>query len=317
MQGGTNHTLFDHSTTSLDDYFRSNLANCDLCYVPNFGNAGDALIGLGSMEFFERLGLKWRLCGDWRRVRGETVVFAGGGALIGHYKRSELVFSTLLKNGNRVIVLPHTITQLNPSLLEWGQNLTIFCRERRTYSYLSRFTEIHHIGLAHDMAFQLTGRVEKHFRGSLGSMLFRSMLEGSPKDRLRVLKRLPRALRTMQRTHRLSQLMPAVPLNCFRRDVESIEHSVPADNHDISNEFAMGTETVATIRLSGAALLSVIARFDEIRTDRLHCCIAAILLKKKAQFFANNYHKNQSVYQFSIKDKTSHVFWNGPETHSS
>lgn len=290
--------------TPLERYFREELKEADVHFVPNFGNAGDALIALGTFEFFSRLGVRWRLCRNWKHLKRKTVVFAGGGALVGHYPRSENTFATLLRNENRVIVLPHTITRLNKDLLRWGHNLTIFSREYRTYEYLSQFRQISRIELDHDMAFQLMGKIEEH--APFWRYLPGALNQGSIKDRLRIVKRLPKALQTRFSIHNRKT---ANSLNCFRQDVESEGVPLPAKNFDISADYAMGTETVGTVNLSANALLSTIGRYRIIHTDRLHCCIGGLLLGRQVEFFGNNYHKNESVYNFSIKGHNFPVDW--------
>lgn len=44
-----------------------------------------------------------------------------------------------------------------------------------------------------------------------------------------------------------------------------------------------------------------IAKYREIRTDRLHVAIGACLLGKKVQLFANGYFKNRSIYKSSLE----------------
>lgn len=296
----------------LEEYFRAELAEEEIIYVPNFGNAGDALIGLGTLEFFDRLGVRWRLANGMNIPRGRTVVFAGGGALIGRYPRSERSFAGLLERGNHVVVLPHTITRLDELLLRYGRHLTIFARERTTREYLRGFPGIRHLGLDHDMAFHLAGDLEGFRNGSARARLLPALCEGSPHDRLRVVKRLPRALRARRRVRKLAKSGPDPVLNCFREDVERSGRPLPPDNLDLSQECALGTESMASTRLSAHELMSALSRFDTIRTDRLHCCIGALLLGLRVDFHGNNYHKNESVFRHSIKGLAPGVFWNPP-----
>ena len=74
---------------------RSSLARClrdfaaraqDLCYVPNVGNVGDALIASGAWQFFDAIGLRPRIVHATRVSKGASVIYAGGGNLTPFYQ---------------------------------------------------------------------------------------------------------------------------------------------------------------------------------------------------------------------------------------
>lgn len=82
-------------------------------------------------------------------------------------------------------------------------------------------------------------------------------------------------------------------LNAFRNDVESIKINIPADNIDISqNGYA---------KKPLDQLLHTISPYSVVNTDRLHVAIAATLLGKEVNLFANSYYKNKAVYEYSLK----------------
>ncbi len=82
-------------------------------------------------------------------------------------------------------------------------------------------------------------------------------------------------------------------LNAFRTDCESILKAKPKDNFDISYN--------AYCKKPLKIFLNEIAKYEEIRTDRLHVAIAATLLDKKVLLYSNSYYKNIAVYQYSLK----------------
>ena len=60
-------------------------------------------------------------------------------------------------------------------------------------------------------------------------------------------------------------------------------------------------------------IFSFLNQFDEIYTNRLHICVASALLNKKVYFYGNSYWKNESVYNYSIKNQFPKVKWMGYE----
>jgi exopolysaccharide biosynthesis predicted pyruvyltransferase EpsI len=87
----------------------------------------------------------------------------------------------------------------------------------------------------------------------------------------------------------------------FRIEDESSQKiDLPANNFDIS---------LRGNHLSDIGLFfEYIAKYETIRTDRLHVAIASCLLGKELYFYPGSYFKNKSVYLSSIKE-------NFPNTH--
>jgi len=84
-------------------------------------------------------------------------------------------------------------------------------------------------------------------------------------------------------------------LNAFRTDCESIyARALPSDNIDISRN------GYATKPLHD--LLSTIAHYEAVNTDRLHVAIASLMLGKKVRLFSNSYFKNRAVFDYSLRD---------------
>ncbi len=82
-------------------------------------------------------------------------------------------------------------------------------------------------------------------------------------------------------------------LNVFRSDKESILHTLPESNNDISYN------GYATKSLSG--LIDILQKYEQINTDRLHVAIGATLLGKQVRLFPNSYYKNKAVFDYSLK----------------
>jgi exopolysaccharide biosynthesis predicted pyruvyltransferase EpsI len=81
-------------------------------------------------------------------------------------------------------------------------------------------------------------------------------------------------------------------INCFRTDSESAGKMIPERNFDISD---MGGDAHKTV------ILDVVKNFGSVNTDRLHVAVAGALLGKQVLLFVNNYHKNRSVFEYSLK----------------
>lgn len=97
-------------------------------------------------------------------------------------------------------------------------------------------------------------------------------------------------------------------LNAFRTDRESMMSELPPQNNDVSSTCDSLDEWLKTI-----------AAYDVVRTDRAHVIIAAALLGKQVYYRPSNYHKVQSIVDFSLRgfpvepiiDDTSSQY-NGP-----
>jgi exopolysaccharide biosynthesis predicted pyruvyltransferase EpsI len=81
-------------------------------------------------------------------------------------------------------------------------------------------------------------------------------------------------------------------INCFRTDSESARRIILERNFDISD---MGGDAHKTV------ILDVLKNFASVNTDRLHVGIAGALLDKQVLLFVNNYHKNRSMFEYSLK----------------
>jgi len=82
-------------------------------------------------------------------------------------------------------------------------------------------------------------------------------------------------------------------LNSFRSDKESILHTLPESNIDLSHN------GYATKPLD--ELISILQEYEQVNTDRLHIAIGATLLGKRVRLFPNSYYKNKAVFDYSLK----------------
>ena len=131
-----------------------------LLFIPNSGNAGDALIGHATFQIFDRLGLDYQCLIDYEDFdpSGRVVICAGGGNLVPLYHGTERVLRWAAGRARRVIVLPHTIRENDELIAKLGPEVHLICREAVSYRHVSKTVHAAHCHLADDMAFSLDVR---------------------------------------------------------------------------------------------------------------------------------------------------------------
>lgn len=301
----------------------------EVLFVANPGNAGDALIASATYQLFERWRIRYRvvISSDHRisdsDVLNKTVVLAGGGNLVPEYRDAARFIERFAGTARRFVLLPASIREATPLLESISTRATIFCRERYSFEQLQAELPRADVRLADDLAFQLdcdalmTSTRPSLFAGVLG-------MEGawtlpSPDyhawERQLIMRAIKREfIKSIRRMgHRSNNRV----LNSFRTDSEAATLIVPERNLDCSRSFDFGVESPFLARYSAHRLLEFLSRFDLIRTDRLHVCIAGLLLAKRVEFFANSYYKNRAVYEHSIGGRFSGVVWRGILDQSS
>ncbi|MBT1443317.1 polysaccharide pyruvyl transferase family protein [Shewanella sp. JM162201] len=293
---------------SIAEYFtRNNIS--DFIFVPNPGNAGDALINAASFQVFEQAGLNYQLMSP-RALRkailgGKTpqdlgladkvVVLGGGGAFTANYSHSATLIRALHGAVRRLILLPCTVEGHESLLSQLGCNVSIFCRERVSFEHVQQHCHGPEVALHPDMAFSL----------QLPWLLGQPIGAVGLKKRLRLY--FGKRAMTM-----LIQRRGTASLNAFRLDVESCARAIPPDNRDLSQLFSLGCQTRAQNLASAWSLLEQVARFEHINTNRLHVAVAAFLLGKRLDFYANSYFKNRAVYEYSMAGRAEQVNFIGP-----
>lgn len=166
-------------------------------FLQNQGNWGDALIRLGTIEFFNHFNIKYREISRSNRLssnlslleaksRNALLVCSGGGAWCDHYFHFSETIKTIQKKFSfrKVIVLPSTYNK------EYSIKNTIFYRR----DDLGSKDNMPNSKFCHDMAF------------------FIESLESTPP-------------------------VPGSFMRCFRKDVESSgKFEIREDNYDISGD---------------------------------------------------------------------------------
>ncbi|QLE87521.1 hypothetical protein FLM48_22055 [Shewanella sp. Scap07] len=295
---------------SLAEYLQR-LQHKHVIFIPNLGNAGDALINAATFQFLDRIGLNYQtlspraarklvakpaLLAEQIDKTQTCIILGGGGGFTEDYLHSRQLVEGLHNNVDRLILLPCTIAGHKDLIGQLSANVSIFCREQRTLDDIKNINSALHAELAHDMVFDVDMDALRATHGRLSSI-----------------RNWIKCWRSRREINHFVALHGTAHLNAFRQDEEQSQQPLPAANLDLSALLALGTKTRATNFFTAREFVEQIDRFDSISTNRLHICIAASLLGKTVQLFDNGYFKNRAIYQHSLESNPS-VQLNNPKT---
>ena len=306
--------------------FLQTLPNRQVIYCPNPGNAGDSLIAAATYQLFDEVGIRHRDVA-WDEpfdATGQVLLYGGGGNLTEQYPNARHFIERHHHSAKRLIVLPHTVQGHADLLRELGANVHIFCREERSLDWVREQTAGPHVHLAPDLAFHLDhhallGREAVAGTKAAGAMirsLFRSTMRRYGPNWMGY--DTAWGLRRAWETSSIALIALSRPqtkvLHALRVDDESPDAPVPPDNVDVSRIFEYGTQPRDVADRAARGMLSYLNRYQRVVTNRLHGCIAAALLGKSVDFYANSYFKNEAVYRFCMEDQYPNVRWHGEWT---
>ena len=292
--------------SSLRAYLRS-LGPDPIYYKTNSGNGGDALIAHATYELFDQEGIEPRIWVEGDDASGKVVLYGGGGNLVEYYSRASSFIAQHHDRAERLIILPHTVSDHATLLGALGPNVVIFCRERHSYDYVRVAAPRADVRLAHDLALDL--EPDEILRK-------RPAVEGAAPRYLEELTKFSAAWLERRKRERITRVLhPFAPriLHAFREDVEQTDVVRPADNIDLSAsvpvEFGFLDRSLA--RLSSFVFFDCIRRYGVVRTNRLHIAIAAALLGKRVHLYDNSYWKNYAVYKHSLAERFPKLIYEG------
>ena len=269
-------------------------------YIPNPGNAGDALIAHGTYQLFENILPDYEV-GSWDQTYpGRTVIYGGGGNLVAGYRNAADFIAANHQHCRTLILLPHTIHGHGELLARLGANCHIFCRDEPSYAFVTEKTVKASVYLSHDLALgvdlQQTRQRASRQRWT-GTFLRRH---------LRRRTSLWLAVAAQYGRTRGSGV-----LNAFRTDRESATGQAPSNNYDVSGLFGTRDISAAGCLHTVDMMMQMIAPYQTVRTDRLHMCILSAMMGKYVDVFPNSYWKNQAVYEHSLAGMFPNVRWCG------
>lgn len=283
---------------SIHEYLKKLAIEPSVVYCPNPGNAGDALIAQATFQAFQACGISYQIINPQQFIpHGEVVVYAGGGNLCRYYDDARAFIHRVHQAVRKLIILPHTMEGNEALLAGLGPNVDIICRETVSYEHVQRHCNRANVFLADDMAFSL--QVKPVLQARLHRPWHWAMPSAPRNDAA--------AIRAYLRTWYLVKQTGV--LYAFRTDCEATVKRLPKHNYDLSVAFAYGTATTYSVLRSCVHVLRLVGACRQLRTDRLHMAIAGALLGCEVLFYANNYYKNQAIYDYSIKSRFPHVHW--------
>ena len=306
--------------SNIRQYLKTFPANEEIYYCSNPGNAGDSLIAQATLQLFKETGLSYKFI-PWKQLdnfdlKGKTLIYSGGGNLVGLYKQARTVISKYHRHVKKMVILPHTIRNNEDLLRELGENVDIITREEVSYEHVRKNNSKSNIMLMDDLAFSLNvdDILLKKPVGLAGAILLNFLSNFSHDingDTIPSPKKIfsNNLLEVESYIKRLQNKSGHHILNCFRTGPEATDILIPADNLDLSKIFAYGTRSERLIRYASYRLLKFINRYQEIRTNRLHLGIAGALLGKRVKLYPNNYWKCEAIYNYSIKNRFENVEW--------
>ena len=305
--------------SSLDSFLTRIAAEGDLWYLPNPGNAGDALIGAATWQRFDRLGLRVHaIPRDGFDPTGKIVLFGGGGNLVPLYSQAADFLRANHGKARRLVLLPHTVDGHEDLLASLGPSTTIFCREEVSLRHCRIHASRAEVVLSHDLALGLEvdrlllpssmDLARLHLQGAW-TTLRRGRVDGPGLSEIRHAwswaKRLgPLAVGKEGPRHDSR-------LDAFRIDSESGGHPRSPGNLDLSDLLELRSYRRHAMDISASWLLGCLRGHTLVRTDRLHVCIAASLLGIAVEFHPNSYFKCQAIWEHSLQGLFPTIRWRG------
>ena len=296
---------------TVKEYFKNLPEKEIVYYYSNPGNAGDALIATGTFHLFDELGIEFVFINKNMGFdpRGKIVVYSGGGNFNHIYTEAREFMESVHKYAKRLILLPHTITNNEDLIGSFKSNVVLFARERNSFEHIKRHSKGCLTCLDHDMALHLNLEKIWHLSyppiwGMIFIKLYKKIIRSGDKDKLPSILKMNSIF-----WFETFSLFNNKCANFFRTDVEASGSELPAHNADLSVIYEFGTDNREIIEYTVWILLKYLKKFKKIKTDRLHICIAASLLKLDVVFYSNSYFKCKAVYEYSLKKIFPNIHW--------
>ncbi|MDD3155582.1 MAG: polysaccharide pyruvyl transferase family protein [Victivallaceae bacterium] len=287
-------------------------------FLPNFGNMGDAVIARAEYEFFRKNHLEYDLFDGTKRYDEPfSLVYGGGGIWAAEWDYQNLF--GLLQNPmlQKVVILPSSFSRcddLGPIL---DERFTVFCREERSFQYLTELAPKTRVLRAGDMALTLNRESVFDLNGCTEAELERAktLLCGGCQYRRIAASVYNCSYTVFQKVREAARAIPvsregAKTAHFLRTDKESKNKLAKevGDNFDLSTLLDETSLDPGRVQFLARIFFSVIDRFDTVVTDRLHVGIAAYILGKKVFWFDNSFGKVRGVYDFSLQGAKNIIF---------
>jgi exopolysaccharide biosynthesis predicted pyruvyltransferase EpsI len=256
-------------------------------YVPNPGNAGDALIAVGTFQAFGRAGVPFEVADETADIEGRVVFLGGGGNLVPLYEDTARTLARCVGKASEVVLLPHTVRGHEATLARLDATCTVVCREPESYAHVRAAGPRARTVLAHDMVFHLDvwALLADSELVARGQSLIDEQLADAGLNRA---------------------ALNALEITDFSRLDREASEARPSSLLDPSDVFAFGTSPVEA-PLAAFCFLMTLRQARRIETDRLHVGLAAALLGIPCELRDNNYGKNAAVFAHSLAGRGTSV----------
>lgn len=268
-----------------------------LKYVPNQGNAGDALIAAGTWQFFEDCGIAPRFTDTRALATGDTAIYAGGGNLVPEYDNCRDFLEKCLEvDVARALVLPHSIRGHEALLKRLDPRFTLVCRDRESFARVLETGTRAEVMMAPDMALyldpdRLFTRCSCYWMPYVWTQLLR-------KGQVLTYLRWQRALRRLRPE-------PGQSISVLRADAEATLAEPGDATGDIPNFYGSKYRFRAETDLISRDLLKLLQPAGAVCTNRLHVGLAAALMGCEVEYRDNSYGKIRALYDAWLGDVPS------------
>ncbi|WP_166638702.1 polysaccharide pyruvyl transferase family protein [Paraglaciecola marina] len=271
------------------DWIKSKVTQEDLDVVlfGSPGNLGDTLIVAATIQCLENRDIAYRVGSeqyDSEAKGNELYVIMGGGNYIPLYNSVKSLLEHLARKvpGAKVVILPSSSFGMEKHLKSLDLEIYFFCREQETLKSINKALPKQNVFLSHDAALYIDLQDAK-FKGMRN---LRKVLKGKS----------------------------CGTLYAIREDREKTENFKVEKHHKNIDVSSLRTNRGAAVLSKHAIIKDLVFEdvnfmfmyllpFDEIVSDRLHVCIAGLLLGKKVTMYDNSYGKLSNVYKNSLVDK--------------
>lgn len=272
---------------NVEDMFREN-RQYPFAFIRSKGNYGDHLIYAGAEKIANQLNLRYTTTSHKSKIKSDTIIYLhGGGGYNSWWGWTGRLLSQIRTHNpyNLIIVGPSTtsleLEYLTKLLPKNDEKIVFFAREYTTFHFIKDnfFSHVYH---DHDTALQLT------LKDQFLEKLLKNVKNEASYSFL--------ALREDKESNDLYPIKPEkFDIVC---DPVLIE---PAIIRKIHSYFGITSKKWAQLHYQAS----------KITTNRSHSAMLGSILNKPVEIFANSYHKNHSIWEYSLKDRG--VTWVGPE----
>jgi exopolysaccharide biosynthesis predicted pyruvyltransferase EpsI len=273
---------------NIEDIFREHRQN-DFAFVRSKGNYGDHLIYAGAEKIANQLKLRYTTTTSYKvKIKSDTVIYLHGG---GGYNSwwgwtGRLLSQIRSRNPHNLIIVGPSTTSLEleylTSLLPKNDDkIVFFARENTTFNFIKNnfFSKVFQ---DHDTALQLT----------INDDFLKKLLKNDKNE-------------------------PGYSFLALREDKESQDlYTISSEKFDVVcdpvlSEPAIIRKIHSYFGITSKKWARLHFRASKITTNRSHSAMLGSIVNKPVEIFANSYHKNRSIWEYSLKDRG--VTWVGPE----